>query len=222
MTTPSACRACGAPLSPDARFCHRCGRPTVSGAADRPAWIIAWVLVAIAVGGILFWVLRDAPAPQGSPDMANAPGAGAGAPPDISQMSPVERFLRLHDRVMAAAEQGDTTTVRTFTPMALTAYGMLGQVDADLRYHAAALHLRVGGYAEALALADTIIGTAPNHLLAFTIRAEVAQARGDRAGFARSRDQFLANYQAQLATARPEYTEHQAMLAEMKRQFERP
>jgi hypothetical protein len=192
----------------------------VSGAADRPAWILAWVLVAIAVGGILFWVLRAPPAPQGSPDMANAPGAGA--PPDISQMSPVERFLRLHDRVMAAAEQGDSATVRTFTPMALTAYGMLGQVDADLRYHAAALHLRVGGYAEALALADTIARNASNHLLAFTIRAEAAQARGDRAGFAESRDQFLRNYQAQLATGRPEYTEHQAMLAEMKRQFEQP
>ncbi len=225
MTSPTlSCTACGAPLSAEARFCHRCGRATNPASGDRPAWIVAWLLVAVAVGGILFWVLRDKPAPQGSPDMANAPGAGAapGAPPDISQMSPTERFLRLHDRVMAAAEQGDSSTVTTFTPMALSAYGMLEQVDADLRYHAASLHLRVRDYAGALALADTILKNSPNHLLGFVIRAEAAEAAGDQAGFRQNRDQFLRVYDAQLATGRPEYSEHQAMLAEMKRQFERP
>lgn len=181
---------------------------------------MAWTLVAAAVGGILFWVVRDAPVPQGTPDMASAPGAGAGAPPDISQMSPTERFLRLHDRIMAAAEKGDTTTVATFTPMALTAYGMLDRVDADLRYHAAELHVRVRDYPPALALADTIAQIAPNHLLASVIRAEVARIRGDRPGFDTSRRQFLKDYAAQLATGRPEYAEHKAMLEEMKRQFE--
>lgn len=221
-TPPAACPACRATLSPDARFCHRCGRATTGGPSDRTAWLVAWTLVAAAVGGILFWVVRDAPVPQGAPDMANAPGAGAGAPPDISQMSPTERFLRLHDRVMAAAEKGDTTTVTTFTPMALTAYGMLDRVDADLRYHAGELHLRIGQYPEALALADTIAQIAPQHLLASALRAEVAQARGDRAGYDASRRRFLAEYGAQLATGRSEYTEHQAMLEELKRQFERP
>lgn len=223
MTSPTvSCSACHAPLVAEARFCHRCGRPTNPVSGDRPAWIVAWLLVVVAVGSIFFWVLRDQPAPQGTPDMGSAPGAGAGpgAPPDISQMSPAERFLRLHDRVMAAAERGDTSTVTTFTPMALTAYGMLEQVDADLRYHAASLHLRVGGHAAALALADTILRSAPNHLLGFVIRAEAAQARGDQAVFRQSRDQFLRVYAAQLAAGRPEYTEHQAMLAEMKRQFE--
>jgi len=224
MTTPAlACSACRAPLVAEARFCHRCGRATTPASTDRPAWIVAWVLVVVTVGGILFWVLRDQPAPQGTPDMANAPGAGAGpgAPPDISQMSPTERFLRLHDRVMAAAERGDSGTVTTFTPMALSAYGMLEQVDADLRYHAASLHLRVGNQAEALALADTILRNAPNHLLGLVIRAEAAEVRGDQAAFRQSREQFLRVYDAQLATGRPEYAEHQAMLAEMKRQLAR-
>lgn len=223
MTTPSfSCSACHAPLVAEARFCHRCGRATNPASGDRPAWIAAWLLVAVAIGGLLFWVLRDKPVPQGTPDMANAPGAGAGtgAPPDISQMSPTERFLRLHDRVMAAAEQGDSNTVATFAPMALTAYGMLEQVDADLRYHAASLRLRVGDNAGALALADTILRNAPNHLLGFLVRAEAAQARGDQAAFRQSRDQFLRAYDAQLAAGRPEYTEHRAMLAELKRQFE--
>ncbi len=224
MTSPAfSCPACHAPLVAEAHFCHRCGRATNPSSGDRPAWIVAWLLVVVAVGGILFWVLRDQPTPQGTPDMANAPGASpaAGAPPDISQMSPTERFLRLHDRVMAAAERGDSTTVATFTPMALTAYGMLEQVDADLRYHAASLHLRVGDFPAALALADTILKSAPNHLLGLVIRAEAAQARGDQAAFRQSRDQFLRVYAAQLAAGRPEYTEHQAMLAEMKRQFDR-
>lgn len=221
MTNPTpSCSACRAPLSPGARFCHRCGRATTSGSGDRTVWLVAWMLVAAAVTTIVVSVLRDAPTPQGAPDMANAPGAGAGPPPDISRMSPSERFLRLHDRVMAAAEKGDTTTVETFTPMALTAYEMLDQVDADLRYHAASLHLRVGGYAEALALADTIAREAPNHLLAYVIRVEAAEARGDRPAAGQSRKQFLRDYVAQLATGRPEYTEHKAMLEELKRQFE--
>lgn len=221
-TTPTpSCPACRATLSPGGRFCHRCGRPTTSNSGDRAAWLVGWSLVVIAVGTIVFWVLRDTPTPQGSPDMVNA-GSANGTPPDISQMSPAERFLRLHDRVMAAAEQGDTSTVASFTPMALTAYGMLDKVDADLRYHAAALYLKVGGYGEALALADTIARNSPNHLLADVIRSEVAEARGDRAAATRSREQFLQHYAAQLATGRPEYTEHKALLEALERKYETP
>lgn len=219
MTNPAACPACYAPLAPDAKYCHRCGRAvTAGGSAERTPWMIAWVVVAICLAGIVYFVTHK-PTEQAGPDMANAGassgvpgGAGEGAPPDISQMTPRERFLRLHDRIMNAASQGDTATVTRFSPMALTAYSMLDSIDTDLRFHAAAIYLRLGQYPEALALADTIQIGAKDHLFADLVRAEVAQAKGDSAQFDRIRKNFLAHYDAELARKRPEYEEHKAML----------
>ena len=78
----------------------------------------------------------EAPAPP--PEVGNAgnPGLSTRAP-DISNMSPEERFLRLWDRVERAASNGDTTTVRQFAPMALGAYAQLPSADNDQRFHAA-------------------------------------------------------------------------------------
>ena len=39
--------------------------------------------------------------------------------PDISQMTPEERFDRLFNRIMQAAHQGDTVQIQRFLPMAL-------------------------------------------------------------------------------------------------------
>ena len=74
------CAGCRAELSPQARFCHRCGRPTGPGAGpattrlprrERTAWIVAGGLCVILLAAILFTVLRDAPAPV-APDMARS------------------------------------------------------------------------------------------------------------------------------------------------------
>ena len=62
-------------------------------------------------------------------------------------MTPRERFDRLFNRIMQAAEQGDSVEVERFTPMALGAYQQLDSRDADARYHAAVLHLQVGDFA---------------------------------------------------------------------------
>lgn len=224
MTNPAACPACYAPLAADAKYCHRCGRAvTAGGSAERTPWVIAWLVVALCLAGIVYFVTHK-PTAQAGPDMANsggnsgAPGGAGGAPPDISQMTPKERFLRLHDRIMSAASQGDTATVTRFSPMALTAYTMLDTIDTDLRFHAAAIHLRLGQYPEALALADTIQMGAKDHLFADLVRAEVAQAKGDKAQSARIRQNFLAHYDAELARNRPEYEEHKAMLESFKNQ----
>lgn len=226
MTSPAACPACFAPLAPEARYCHRCGRAvTAGGAAERTPWLIAWAVVALCIAGIVYFVTHK-PAEQAGPDMANAgtsaasgaPDGAGGQPPDISQMTPRERFLRLNDRIMNAAGQGDTATVLRFSPMALTAYSMLDTIDADLRFHAAELYLQLGQYRATLALADTIQAGARDHLFADVLRAEVAEHQRDRAAFDRSRKAFLAHYDAELAQKRPEYQEHQAMLDEFKAQ----
>lgn len=237
MTPPTpdpTCRACRAPLAREARYCHRCGRAvTATESGERLVWSAAWIMVAVSIGGIGYAAYTKSAAPT-RPDMANtgaAPSAGAdgggngpsggGAPPDISQMTPRERFLRLQDRIMAAMEKGDTATGQRFAPMALAAYGMLDSRDPDVRYHAGAIHIRLGQFPAALALADTIQAEVKDHLFADLLRAEVAQASGDKAGFERSRRAFLAHYDAQLASQRPEYEEHLTMLEDFRRQVSR-
>ncbi|HEY7681357.1 MAG TPA: hypothetical protein VH879_01830 [Gemmatimonadales bacterium] len=225
MTT-LACPACRAILVPDARYCHRCGRAVTSaGSGERTAWLMAWSLVALTLGGIVYFVAGKSSA-AATPDMANvgsapsgrAGGVGGGAPPDISQLTPRERFLRLHDRILTAAGQGDSATVTRFAPMALAAYGMLDRFDPDVRFHAGTIHVRLRQYPEALALADTIQAEANDHLFADLLRAEVAEARGDRTALQRSRRAFLAHYPEQIASGRPEYTEHRTLLEEFKRE----
>ena len=216
------CVKCQATLSPGARFCHRCGH-AVHGAkssSDTP-WYVALTIIAVSVGAILYVVLVKHPEAE-RPDMANtgAPANGpAGArPPDISQMSPDERFIRLNDRVMNAIEQGDSATATRFLPMALAAYGQLDRSDIDLRYHAAILHVAAGDLPEAAALADSITAEVKDHLFGSMIRAAVAEARGDKAGTTKAHKAFLSHYDAEIAQNRPEYQEHKAALEEFRRQ----
>jgi hypothetical protein len=233
---PRACAHCQAQLSPGARFCHRCGQPApgatparAAAARERVAWRVAGVVCVILVGAIIVKVTRGAPAPV-TPDMANTgassgeasgpvrAGGAAGAAPDISQMSPRERFDRLFNRIMQAAEQGDSAQVERFTPMALGAYAQLDSVDIDARYHAAVLRIQSGDLAGAVALADTIQAESPGHLFSYLIRGTAAEARGDTAARARAARDFLAHYDAEMKANRPEYLEHRPALDEFKRQ----
>ena len=94
-------------------------------------------------------------------------------------MTPQERFDRLFNRIMEAAGRQDSAEVERFTPMALGAYQQLESRNADSRYHAAVLHLQVGNFAAARALADTILSQSPAHLFGYVVRGEVAKLQGD-------------------------------------------
>jgi hypothetical protein len=160
----------------------------------------------IAVGA-LAWAIGGN---GGSP--AAAAGGPAAAAPDISQLSPRERFDRLFNRVMAAAENGDTAEVQRFLPMARMAYDQLPAIDPDARYHLAMLHLQGNDAAAALAQADSIDRTAPRHLFAPLIREAEAVRRGDSAAAVTARAAFLAAYDAEMALGRPEYGDHRGAL----------
>ncbi|MDH4130420.1 MAG: hypothetical protein OEW17_01485 [Gemmatimonadota bacterium] len=208
MTEPLTCRSCAAPLVAGGHYCHRCGRAvTGGGSSERTPWAIAWALVALSTAVIAWSVLGRDPSAGAAPPMAQT-----GTPPDISQMSPRDRFLRLHDRVLGAAERGDSATVRQFAPMAITAYGMLDSYDDDLRFHAGLIYLQLGRADAAVALADTIQAGTPGHLLAEILRADAAELRGDLKERNRSRRVFLANFDREIATGRPEYGEHRRVL----------
>jgi ribosomal protein L40E len=220
---PRRCTGCGSELSPGAKFCRRCGTASVVGA--RPA--SSRVPLAAAAGGALLLAIllvalmrgnRAAPGPDG-PEVegpAAAAGGPPGAPPDISAMSPRERFDRLYNRIMRAAESGDDATVGRFTPMALLAYAQLPSLDADARYHAALIQVHTGNVGAAQALADTILADTPGHLFGYLIAGTVARWRQDTAGAARAYAAFLDHYDAELAAGRPEYGEHKRALDEFR------
>jgi hypothetical protein len=147
-----------------------------------------------------------------NPGAAGAAGPPAGRAPDISRMSPRERFDRLFNRVVAAAERADTTEVLRFAPMALGAYEQLPTKDADARYHAAVLMLETGQVAEAAAQADTILTASPGHLFGLQVRANVASRRGDLVAARRAREEFVRRYESELASGKSEYGEHRAAL----------
>lgn len=229
------CAHCQAELSPQARFCHRCGQPVGSaatipnaGASDRKAWLVAGTVCMLLVAGIAYKVLSDA-REAAPPSMANAGsstgGAANGAPvgpaPDISAMTPRERFDRLYNRIMQASERSDSAEVERFTPMALGAYQQLETRDADARYHAAVLQMQVGNFPAARALADTILKGSPGHLFGYVIRATAARLQNDPATLAQARQDFLSHYEAEIRSRRVEYVDHQPVVEEFKREAER-
>jgi hypothetical protein len=133
-------------------------------------------------------------------------------PPDISQMTPRQRFDRLYDRVMRASEGGDQATAERFGPMALGAYQQLDSVDVDARYHAALLKLHLGDAEGARLLGDTIAVTAKGHLFGYVIRGTAARWRGDSLAAKAAYRDFLAHYDAEIARGLDEYTAHKTSL----------
>ncbi|HEU4699759.1 MAG TPA: hypothetical protein VFS40_11295 [Gemmatimonadales bacterium] len=154
-----------------------------------------------------------APFAAGGADDGGAPG---GAPPDISAMSPRERFDRLYNRVMTAAEKGDQATAERFMPMALMAYGQLDSVDGDARFHAALLQLHSGNVAAGRALADTMLREQPGDLLGYVLLANAARWSKDEAGLRKVYGDFLAHYDAEMKAGRPEYKAHERTIAELR------
>ena len=113
------CAACRRELSPQARFCHRCGQPVRgSGPASRRVGTqgldCCRALCVLLVGGIVYRC-RPASPPAGRTghgqrrsQFGTLPGQRR-ARTSVS-MSPRERFDRLFNRIMQAAEQ------RRFSP----------------------------------------------------------------------------------------------------------
>lgn len=215
------CPRCSQPVADGSRFCASCGAPL----AQQPAsptnlmryapWILTGVL------GLVLVVLvarRGSPPPAEPPSRPGAePSASQGAPPDISNLTPAQRFERLYQRIITAAQSGDQATVTQFMPMATAAFGMLDTVTVDARYHMAMLELHVGDMNAAQAQADTIKKGDPDHLFSYVISAAVARWKKDDKARDAAYGEFMKRYDAQIATKKPEYTEHQSMLADVKK-----
>lgn len=221
---PRACTACAAPLSPRAAFCHRCGTPApgapvpaLRGAvplprSERGPWLFAGIAcVGIVIATAIFLNRQHSAAASATPDMANAGGAAGNftrPAPDISQMTPREQFDRLFDRVTRAAVQGDTAQVIQFMPMALGAYALVPDPDLDARFHAALLHLDIGDWAGARALADTMLVQQPGNLYAYLVRGTAAGFEQEQAALQQARRDFEQRYAEEMRIRGTQYAEH--------------
>lgn len=213
----TACPSCGTAAPAGAAYCARCGTAlgagTAAGAqsprlAAKAGLIAAGAIAAAALGVFL---LRGKSEPPAAPVTAVAP--------DISQLSPEERFDRLYRRVMQAARTGDTMATR-LAPMALGAYEMLDSVDADKRYHAALIKLHLGDAPGARALGDSILAHDSTHLLGFVARGMAFRWERDTVQLRPVYAAFRQHAAAELARGRPEYTEHQLILREFQQAAE--
>jgi hypothetical protein len=243
------CAACRSSLTTGAKFCHRCGSavgaappPDARGSATLP-WAIASItlvaLIALVAGrnfGLGF--NRSAPAPQpeaATPDQpvagdapfangtagGDASSAGVVRAPDISSMSPGERADRLFDRVMRLKEEGKQDSVEFFAPMVMSAYQMMGPLNADQHYDLGRIGEVTGVNGLARAEADTILKTDPAHLLGLALAAHAATAANQPAAARQFYRRLLIAAPGETAKALPEYARHRndidAAIAEGKK-----
>lgn len=225
---PRACSACSTPLATDAKFCPSCGTAAAGGSGasgstsgSKTPWLVAAILSVVAISTIVYSA-RSRNEPVG-PDMANAGNAapaGAGnstavtRAPDISNMTPRERFTRLSDRIQTAIETRDSNQVFQFFPMAEGAFTQLSATerDVDARYHMGMLWAQVGEFAKAKAQADSIMKVASGNLFGFYMYAMLAEFRGDSTAARKARSDFRANYDSEIKKDRPEYKDHEPFL----------
>lgn len=226
LTDPSVrrgtCPACGTGLDEDALYCSECGAPVTAPPSkpwrDRLPWILSgFALVAFAVAISLMIGESVGERAEGMPPTgAVIPSPGQ---VDLSTMSGREAADRLFERAMRTEAAGDSSQARFFAGMGLQAYGALSpaDVDADARFHVGLLRLMTGDAAGARESADAILAEAPDHLLAWILRINVAEARADEGGLADARERFRSALEAEGAASRPEYAQHAGLIDEQAR-----
>ena len=222
----AVCGACEAPLTPGAKFCHRCGTAAGGDASiDRQGFSSAlpWAVAAIALVALVALIAgqrlgrqpttiaaQSSDASAIPPALAPLAGAtAAGQAPDISALSPAEAAVRLYNRVMGAHERGRADSVQIFAPMAITAYQMIGNLDLDQRYDLGRIAAVSGDEGVARAEADTILALHPNHLLGLILAGNAARMRQDTAAERAYHAKLLSTAPVERAKQLPEYVTHE-------------
>jgi hypothetical protein len=164
-----------------------------------------------------------APAADDRRPLNEMDGIGTGAPssgPGPLTGTPREQADRLFNRIMTEQENGDTAQAKFFVPMAVQAYQMAGELDADGLYHLSLLHNIGGDGAAALQTAERILATSPNHLLALSAAAQAARTSDNSAAAREYYQRFIGAYDAESKTTKPEYQDHSNMLPQLRAEAE--
>jgi tetratricopeptide (TPR) repeat protein len=163
--------------------------------------------------------VRPDPADQGAPAGSSGAPVQAGVP-DLANLTPRQAADQLYNRIMSAAEAGDSAGAVFFLPMAQQAYDQARPLDADGLFHLSLLQSMAGDAASALATAEEALAAHPGHLLNLSAAGRAAAQAGDTAaavGFYRS---FLESYDEEMAKGIEEYDLHSGMMPELRREAE--
>lgn len=230
------CVQCGAKLPAGARFCTRCGTEAgTAGAAPRntarrtaPAsgnpnlpWYLAGGVLLLLIIILVVPIITGTGARPSDQLMGPAvPMGAAGTPPPLTG-TPREQADRLFDRIMTAAERGDTAEALRFTPMAIDAYGMAAPLDDDGRYHLALVHMIAGNNDAAIATSEQILADNANHLLGLAVAAEASERAGDMDAARTYYNRLLQAYDTEIGRGLPEYEAHMRSMPEFRANAQR-
>ena len=189
-------------------------------------YILGIIVVSVASAGGMFLVHRyletEKQALQPSPQFNNAnsplqPGPAV----DLSTMTPRQAADRLFNRVMAAEERADSQQVMQFAPMALQAYHLVQEPDADLHYHMGLISLALGDTEETRKQLQQIKRYSPNHLLGLHLEFRLVE-RGDTEGSpSEILKRFAEVYDAEIKSGYREYDAHRRPIVELRARSER-
>ena len=201
----TSCASCGASLTPGNKFCQECGSSigavTFGAMAPAKPWIVAGAVVAIVGLAVVVWTSRARPP-------AIEPASPLSSQLNFSLMSPQQRADSLFNAVMRAHSRGDQFEVVSFAPLALEAYGSLGTLSNDARFHIGTIYSVAGPMEMALVQADSLELDVPGHLFGAMLRGSIARVRRDTVELHRAYRAFSDNYESETAAGRAEYLEH--------------
>ena len=197
-------------MAPGCAFCRDCGargrgQPSHRRRGERggrAAWIAAAGL-GVALLGVVIAFLAKQRTPRCGPGTDGSAALGwrrrrdgpEGTPPDISNMSPKERYRPPVQPGHARRRNGDQATVDAVHPHdGAWPIQQLDSVDADARFHMAMLLLHTGQVPGAPAEADSILKFSPGHLFGYMIRGTVARWDKDARGPQEGPEDFLGHY----------------------------
>lgn len=208
------CPECGARLAPEDRYCPECGSAVAGEARGRTHW---WIAAAAALVVVLILLIPER-AERAGPLPAVDPEAGTPLGPDMGFTGDMRRDAdRLFNRVMAAAEQGQTAEVNQFMPMAIQAYEAVPDLDHDGLFHLAILYLTAGSHGMAVATAEDILEDEPGHILGLGVAGSAAAEAGDHPAAMAYFRRLLDAYPTEVGRQIPEYLHHEVMLEEYQR-----
>lgn len=210
------CAGCQAELLAGAHFCTACGRPVRERTSNAPWYVAAVAIVALVAVVTLQGSGSSGTAPTPGPGTpaASDPGAGGQATAPPLTGTPREQADRLFNRVLSAEASGDSAEAAFFLPIAVQAYRMAGNLDADGLYHLSILLAAGGNFSEARATAEQILAEEPNHLLALGSAAQASSAAGDGEAAREYYARLVNAYESARGDSLPEYVHHERMLPE--------
>jgi len=214
MTPKRWCPDCRAHA--EGRFCPGCGGPL----ADSPTatnWIAGGLAFVVATTFLLAPLARPG---EGGPEGGFLPVRGL-ATPETGRPAPREAADQLFDRVIVAAESGDSAAMALFLPMAILAYQEAAPLDADGLFHLSTLQRASDQVDEAGATAGAALAANPNHLLGLYAAAQAAEKAGDLTAARGFYARILESWEAEMRTGAPEYQAHAGMLASAREEAER-